>query len=77
MEMDTPFLKGSILEEGMVRLTWEGPWRDGKKCMHPLVMLMLGSKNLFPCTVNLPHLRKPANAVVTEPSKLSWPSKDK
>jgi len=64
MEMETHFLKGSVLEEGMVRMMWEGAWRDGEKCVHPLVMFMLGSKNLFPFTVNLLHLRKPANAVV-------------
>src|SRR5882672_12132756 len=39
--------------------------------MQLLVMLMLVSNVFEPRTMNLPHLRKPENAEVTEASKLS------
>src|SRR5882672_807084 len=43
--------------------------------MQLLVMLMLVSNVFEPRTMNLPHLRKPENAEVTEASKLSRSSR--
>src|SRR5882672_11157606 len=69
--MDTPFLKGSVFEEGTVRIIWDGDDIEGMNSMQLLVRLMLGLKDRPVNTVNLPHLRKPANAVVVDASKLS------
>jgi len=60
MVMPTPFLKGSVFNEGMVRTTWEGDSSEGQNWMQPLVMLTLMLKDFEPCAVNSPHLRKPA-----------------
>ena len=76
MVMAMPFLNGSVFNEGMVRMMWEGDSSDGKNWMQPLVMLTDMSKTLGPCTVNSPHLRNPAKAVVTEASKLSQMSRE-
>src|SRR5882724_5720455 len=73
----TPFLKGSIFEDGMVRVMCDGDDKDGQNWMQLLVMLMPGSNALPGCTVNLPHLRKPEKAVVTVAFKLSCLSRDK
>src|SRR5882672_9823718 len=69
--MDTPFLKGSVFEDGTVRIIWDGDDIEGMNSTQLLVRLMLGSKDQPVSTVNLPHLRKPANAVVVDASKLS------
>src|SRR5882724_4055385 len=58
------FLKGSILEDGIVRKMWDGQTIDGMIWMQLLAMWMLGSKALLGCTVISPHLRKPENADV-------------
>src|SRR5467141_1984288 len=71
MAMDTPFLKGSVLEEGTVRIIWDGDDIEGTNTMQLLVRLMLGSKDWPVNTVNSLHLRKPENAVIVEASKLS------
>src|SRR5882724_3203856 len=67
----TPFLNGSIFEEGMVRMTCDGATIDGMNCMPLLVMQMLGLKALQACMVNSPHLRKPDKVVIVVASKLS------
>src|SRR5882724_10821316 len=69
--MATPFLKGSVLDEGIVMTTCDGAAMDGMNRTQLLVMWILGSKALLACIVNSPHLRKPANAVVTAASILS------
>src|SRR5882672_11316907 len=71
MAMDTPFMKGSVFEDGMVRIIWDGNNIEGMNSMQLLVRLMLGSKDQPVSTVNSPHLRNPANAVVVDASKLS------
>src|SRR5882672_6527332 len=70
MAMDTPFLKGSVFEEGMVRIIWDGNDIEGMNSMQLLMRLMLGSKGQPVNTVNSLHLRNPANSVVVEASKL-------
>src|SRR5882724_11630348 len=65
----TPFLKGSIFEDGMVRVTCNGDDKDGQNWTQLLVMLTPGSNALPGCTMNLPHLRKPEKAVMTAASK--------
>src|SRR5882724_7954538 len=72
----TPFLKGSIFEDGMVRMTCDGDDKDSQNWMQLLMMLMPGLNALPGCTMNLLHLRKPEKAVVTTASKLSNSSKD-
>ena len=69
--IDTPFLKGSVFKEGTVRMMWDSDEIDGTNCMQLLVRWMLASKDLPVSTVNLPHLRKPANAVVADALKWS------
>src|SRR5882672_4073560 len=71
MAMDTPFLKGSVFEEGKVRIIWDGDNIEGTNSTQLLVRLMLGSKDWPVNTVNSLHLRNPTNAVVVEASKLS------
>src|SRR5882672_12613822 len=71
MAMDTPFLKGSVFEDGTVRIIWDGDDIEGMNSMQLLMRLMLGSKDWPVSTVNSLHLRNPANAVVVEASKLS------
>src|SRR5882672_8229612 len=66
MCMDTPFLKGSVFEEGMVRITWDRDDIEGTNSTQLLMRLMLGLKDRPVNTVNSLHLRKPMNAVVVE-----------
>ena len=66
MAMDTPFLKGSVFEDGTVRIIWDGDDIEGMNSTQLLVRLMLGSKDQPVNTVNSPHLISPANAVVVE-----------
>ena len=46
MVIATPFLSGSIFEEGTVRMTCEGDKMDGTNWMQLLVMCMLRLKGL-------------------------------
>jgi len=57
LEMVTamPFLKGSILEDGIVSMMWDGQMIEGTNWMQLLMMWTLGLKALLGCTVNLPH----------------------
>jgi len=64
MVMATPFLKGSIFEDGTVRTMCEGSESDGKNWMQLLVRCMLGSKVLPGLTVDSPHLRNHEKAVM-------------
>src|SRR5882672_4469110 len=77
MVMATPFLNGSVLDDGTVRTTYKGAKIDGTKATQLLVRCMLGSNAFLGWTVNSPHLRNPEKAAVTAASKLSWENQDK
>lgn len=65
MKIGTPFIKGSVLEEGRVTMRNSVSSRLGLNLTEPRVRWMLGS-NLVPFLgiVNSPQRRKPANASV-------------
>ena len=76
MAIATLFLKGSIFEDGAVRMTCEGAEIEGLNSTQLLMMWTLGSNCLVGWTVNSPHLRKPEKAVVVAASKLRWSSSE-
>jgi len=74
--MATPFLKGSIFDDGTVRIAYKGADIDGKKLMQLLVRCMLGLNALPYWKVNSLHLRKPEKAAMVSALKLRQVTKD-
>jgi len=70
--MDTPFLKGSVFKESIVRMMWDREEREGTNCMQLLMRCMLASNSWPVNTVNLLHWRNLKNAVMVDTLKLSW-----
>jgi len=67
----TPFLKGSVFEDGTVMMMCDGMVMEGMNWTLLLMMCTLGSKALLVCIMNSLYLRNPENAVVIAASKLS------
>ena len=59
---ETPFRKGSVLEDGKDRTTWVGASMVGRKATAPRVRLVAGLNDSARITVNSPHRKKPAKA---------------
>jgi len=76
MVIGTPFQKGSIFDDEMVRIMCKGEEMEGVNWMQLLVMWMLGLRDWLACKVNSLHLRNPEKTTVADASNLSWPSKD-